>query len=482
VQRRPATWQASSKMAWSVSMRQCIRENDISANRHNFQANSIIDEVQLTGPAITQTTLFHAVGTQTSDTAADSSDDDSCDSEIKPSTKRYVKKLLLRHGLLTDSDLNSSASDSDSIVVESDSSDNESVIMEQDLSKLVKIPTESSASEEDICTSHNWKLFLSFQKRVNRNLPSHLCPPAEFEDSETTDTKALTLTKFRDGPIELAINSTYLQKQFRKLVDIEQYHNVLLLSSKLLLAAPFGPLYHHVDDMKAIVAEDSNVAQTERNNMDALYYFVCKGWPAKLYEDVRSKISEGFIIYDEIWALFRPGDIVISEDPIGQFELSRVESVKLEQEPHRSGYTMLEHRWYVTLVGNTWHQRRFKRASIRCRIEKFAGSKKITDLDFYPLSHHDTKTSVREFAIQRGKSWKKYCEGDPLVMSYQGQAQALYTRGFWPSPPPSRVVVEGTNQREHSALFVSSIAPSRLKSLLTNSANFNGHCRPGRKD
>jgi hypothetical protein len=214
-----------------------------------------------------------------------------------------------------------------------------------------------------------------------------------------------------------------LQKQFRKVVEIENYHGVSLSASQILLEHDFPPLFHHVEEMKANVAADAEATFEDRAQMDALYCFATIGYPANLYEDARNKITQGFITYDELWALFRPGDFIVYKNSLGQFAPCLVSSVKLEEERYPGKDSKYE--WFITAVNIISRGSRFEKVSNRLRIDKFSGTKRITDLMYYPLSHHESRDTIREFAIQGGKDLKRYCESEPVVMNYEGPAKPV---------------------------------------------------------
>jgi len=65
---------------------------------------------------------------------------------------------------------------------------------------------------------------------------------------------------------------------------------------------------------------------------NAVYSFFTLGSARKRFEDTRNLVEEGFIIYSDLWALYKPGDLVVSKDPVGNYELAQVTSVKWEED------------------------------------------------------------------------------------------------------------------------------------------------------
>ncbi len=57
----------------------------------------------------------------------------------------------------------------------------------------------------------------------------------------------------------------------------------------------------------------SSTTELQRNDIDVLYYFVIMSFLVKLCEDISHKISQLFMKYNELWALFKSEDLAASE-------------------------------------------------------------------------------------------------------------------------------------------------------------------------
>jgi hypothetical protein len=291
-----------------------------------------------------------------------------------------------------------------------------------------ELPKEAEkTTDEDSCTQDNWKSFYSYEKEDHPGAPAISCQPAEFDQAPSSSSKRLSLIKIA-GRIHLSIASTFLQEQLRKVLRIEHFHGVDIFASEIVLEQPFVPLYHHVEEMKTTVEADTQATDKDRADIYALYYFATLGWPASLYKDVTSKISRGFIFYDDIWALFKPGDFAVTKDPIGHLSISKIGAVKFER-VEQSGPNGYSATWRISLVKITYKSGKFRKISSQRHIELFSGAKRINELDLYPLSHHTAAHEVRRTGIRRGKAWKKFCEGETRVMTYQGWALPALAEG-----------------------------------------------------
>jgi hypothetical protein len=285
------------------------------------------------------------------------------------------------------------------------------------------------------CTVSNWKSFLPC--REFSGLGPGIYDTIHLPDEAPQTTAPVFLTK-RGGMVDLEIQSSYLQKQFRKVASIESFYEVSLLASSILIRQPYAPLYHELENIKANIENDSHASPSDLNSLHAICYFYSLGLPKSRDQAIRTAIGQGFIQYGDLWALYRPNDYVVSKDPVGNYTVSQIGSVKYEEDI----FTHIpRNRWFVTTVQMAWSSGKYLKVTRKRRIESYEGGKKIQDLEFYPLKYHTDQEGLRELALNRGKTWRQYCDGDPRVMTYNGQALPLTkdvhrerTYGFYSQP------------------------------------------------
>lgn len=296
---------------------------------------------------------------------------------------------------------------------------------DSDTSSIIDAPNSAVEEEPKPCTTDNWKSFYSYNERLRPGGPLLLSAEKDFEETESQkSTKDLGLIRNHSNYVQLSIRSKYLQDQLRKLIDVEHYHTIILSASDLIIGHPFAPLFHHIEEMKTNVEADDDASPKDRNLMEALYLFTRFGLPATLFENTRSLLSEGLVTYEDLWALYRPGAYAILRDPLGHYGIALITSVKMEQET-RPGGQLPEYRWWITLIKVTTRSKHYRKISIRRRIEIYAGAKRITELDFYPLSHYAKADELKEASLKRGKIWKELNDGKARVMTYQGDALSM---------------------------------------------------------
>ena len=278
---------------------------------------------------------------------------------------------------------------------------------------------EDGDEDTRVCTADNWKSFLPCTVLDHKG---HAIGRVELVEFDQKEMKPVYLSEVA-GTMQFEIQSAYLQKQFRKVIDIQYHYGVALSASAVIISSPFAPFYHHLEELKVNIADDSEVSRADRNYFNAVYSFFTLGAERKRFEDIRNLVEEGFIIYSDLWALYKPGDLVVSKDPVGNYELAQVTSVKWEEDMWTN---IRRNRWFITTVQMDYSAGKFQKVSRRRRVEEFAGAKRIKELDFYPLSHYPSMTELKAAALHRGKDWKSLCEAGPKIMSYQGRALSLF--------------------------------------------------------
>jgi hypothetical protein len=327
------------------------------------------------------------------------------------------------------------------------------------------------------CTAENWKLFFEYRKKASETSTSYEVVDAQlFEQDLSKEEKPhpLLITQVQNDPIVLTLQSPYLLGIFRETIGMQNYDSITPLANSIEIASPFIPFYHHLEDMKKRNLTDSDVTPEEKGYFDALYNFFTLGFPQEKFRNIREIIRQGVIMYEDLWALFRIGDMVVSMDPTGSSEISQVSSVKKEYSNNGPGtlnmpdsYTPDRRLWTVTTNQLLFSRGKFRMRAFTRQIPPFSGPKRIEDLDFYPLAHHENPEKLRELLLRRGLSWKEYHECEPKVMSYTGPALSLTGGSTFDSPNGGyhTVKVSQHEYEDNSSLLI--INSYRLVSSLT---------------
>lgn len=137
-------------------------------------------------------------------------------------------------------------------------------------------------------------------------------------------------------------------------------------------------------------------------------------------------LQQGYITYDLLWALFKPGCHVYTKC----FGTHKPRCVIFDagEEITRNGvtYYKLECR-YLDYDGET-----FGEAGIVLGVMKFQGSKPIEALDAFPLHHHPNQDDIRKDLVKVGQKFRnlsdthiRQCDGRAFVMK-DGEPIEMY--------------------------------------------------------
>jgi hypothetical protein len=127
------------------------------------------------------------------------------------------------------------------------------------------------------------------------------------------------------------------------------------------------------------------------------------------------------IVFEQLWTLFTPGDIVISESFLGEAQAFIVnESLESPIEsPSRGNRTRY---WSLTCWAYDWTGTTFKRVPVELRVNDFRGARKIESLAVYPRRY--LPPDKWQGLIERGKRFRELCiknKGSHLH-EYSGEA------------------------------------------------------------
>jgi hypothetical protein len=200
------------------------------------------------------------------------------------------------------------------------------------------------------------------------------------------------------------------------------------------IPAPFAPLYFHHDDMsKAALGADEQGKQ-DFEVLEQVYSRHVRN----RHEMIRERLDQGAVLYEDLWALFKPGDIVYLQDEYDQPRLYVLITVKYRKGNKYGGPSDLGTWRFDRLAADMWaidwqpSTRTFQRCTVTRCIKSFSGSRSVASLPFYPLAYYadgslDLTRELVDMLRQRGQKWKHLVSSPPSCVSYNGPA---HTRPF----------------------------------------------------
>jgi hypothetical protein len=225
----------------------------------------------------------------------------------------------------------------------------------------------------------------------------------------------------------------------------------------IVIKKPHMPFFHFWDDM-CKYAESSNDPQ--KGTFAQLKKVVVQ-WVQPHHDNIRQQIKEKVVEFDNLWALFCPGDLILTRDQLDQPLLHMYTAC--EERGKVGGESgglpaMLEmmmmfsaegglKRWCFDGWSISWDPstREFGRQLNCFAIDDFKGVKTIKSLDIYPLKFHDEDdpeaSALTKALEERGYEWKKLVSGKPVSRNHQGPALSTEVGLFEDVKKPTKVSI-----------------------------------------
>jgi hypothetical protein len=136
-------------------------------------------------------------------------------------------------------------------------------------------------------------------------------------------------------------------------------------------------------------------------------------------DNIDSLLSKGETTFEYLWALFRPGTIIFTEVPhlegVPQVLLLRNGNYVKKSMLKEESFTM--HCWTLSHDGICLG---LSAPMYAISLEKFLGSRPITDLPIFPFEHHPNRDSLRAALIRQGREFLTLLK--PSYREYRGPA------------------------------------------------------------
>ncbi|KAF7533702.1 hypothetical protein G7054_g6863 [Neopestalotiopsis clavispora] len=254
---------------------------------------------------------------------------------------------------------------------------------------------------------------------------------SSIEQEAETKKKALVIRmgKNHHEGRPLALDSIVVQNQHIKELLSEVFHDYSGMTpelKKLVLRAPFHPFFYRWETFKKLVTEKkTNDAETAA--FSSLLFRILDLETRDTREEINDMQSKGVITYELLWALFHPGMLVYASID-GKDRVFLMENSKYEDGQWCSGFVL-------TLKFVDWDGERFGFATARALVDKFSGTKKIDELEVYPLAYHKCATDISNALKHRGEIFQnlkgvhyKAYTGDMLLKDKERTALKIDAR------------------------------------------------------
>ncbi|ETS86639.1 hypothetical protein PFICI_00467 [Pestalotiopsis fici W106-1] len=248
------------------------------------------------------------------------------------------------------------------------------------------------------------------------------------------------------------LKSKYLQKLFNAFCKRKLYPASSIQPDGIAIPKPYAPLFFHYDEMLAAAEQpeftkkfDSDQVQKDLDGLKSWY----ENWVAASHEAARDAIKRDSVEFNSLWAVFKPGDLLYGLDDFGQARLYVIAATKyrsgidtlgddVEMDmmssfvPMIQSFMNLKRRFAVESWFLDWDSssRVFKRRSFVSGIPVYTGTRRISDLDVFPLRHYKggDQAAIDELLSrldERGRLWKSIMVSSSTCMHHDGPALEL---------------------------------------------------------
>lgn len=270
---------------------------------------------------------------------------------------------------------------------------------------------------------------------------------------------------------DITLLSPFLVNTFREVV--KYFPGTLNEGTpSIVISKPYAALYHYWDDIRLAIeaqlgndvlngdkemAQEGNedqsaesvpteselVKESIRSQLEKLS-LVYKTLCATDHDEVRELIRNNLITFKNLWALYKPGELLLSKDEFGEPVLHSFTACAM-----RSGMSIrmlmavaMSHQpedvmkgpglWNVDGWCVQWDSstRTFTRQLKTFAVNYFPGAKTIISIEPSPLSFHSDSYKGQDLARMledRGEKWRRLITLPPTCQMYQGPAFRILT-------------------------------------------------------
>ncbi|KAK6536843.1 hypothetical protein TWF281_001053 [Arthrobotrys megalospora] len=192
----------------------------------------------------------------------------------------------------------------------------------------------------------------------------------------------------------LDIKSLMVKKVLKEIIG-DSYPGVSFNTSNIVLEYPLRCLWHYRDEIRAVAKEDK---KSEKGRHLKLVLDFLDAEFAKLDADYNNYMEQELTSFEIMWTLFKPGELVYTSFD-GHARVFEVKGYK-EQCIKGSLYGVIDGS-YVDYNGDD-----FGYAQRYVLNPEFDGTRKITELDVFPLRYHPREKEVKLDLISRGRKFE----------------------------------------------------------------------------
>lgn len=262
------------------------------------------------------------------------------------------------------------------------------------------------------------------------------------------------VVSMNNGKQQLFVKSKFLVSLFEDVIKSTGMMGMTKGSEGISFLEPYVPLYWSYNQIIQSGSEKDIPSQQDIKDLQSLRYWY-ERWVLPSHNQIRETIQSGFIAFSDLWALFRPGEMVYTEDEFDQPELSIVIETRYEfaamghhppppgaygpNGPHRP---LVPPHMQAALPGppkassfsvRSWRQawdaprQMFMKGLTSTYMMPFDGSRRISDLEAFPVRFFDGGeesqiVTLKKRLEHRGRRWKELLGPSVQHLYHEGPA------------------------------------------------------------
>ncbi|KAK1249653.1 hypothetical protein MKX08_009656 [Trichoderma sp. CBMAI-0020] len=184
---------------------------------------------------------------------------------------------------------------------------------------------------------------------------------------------------------------------------------------------PYPTLFYHMDDIKAEIAHMDG--QDPQEHLKTLQRELAHVEP--IWMEARQESSD-MVSYDMIWTLFRPGDLVLREDRIGNLWLFVLTDLAYIISRSRRRADRAEKKTFLNVLLLNWNEvdSSLSNEYMSFNLPEFSGKRHITSLPIYPIRYQEDmeRKRIQESLARRGRKWQELINAASICQHHCGLA------------------------------------------------------------
>lgn len=244
-----------------------------------------------------------------------------------------------------------------------------------------------------------------------------------------------------DGREQVTLYSPYIQKVFRAV--IRYFPEVYVERRSISFSYPYAPFYYYIDKMQEYVEadKDEDAKREDWHDFRKHFYDTDVG---PLHDQVRASLDEENVRFDNLWAVFKPGDMLYTLDDFDEAHLFVIGASTFRGRKYGaddfenmiwrggsasagSSERFVIDAWTVTWKGSS---KVFSRTVKTFTINFFAGTRAVSSFKIYPIQYHQSgDAEAREQLLdgleQRGRLWAQLVSREPVSKHHDGPAREV---------------------------------------------------------